>query len=476
MLEELGAGLHEVARRKLRRTAARVQPRAHQQLRAARTRHRNVGESALLALRVHADGEPVLLLHPLLIGGRRLLLALNIQVERRQVRVVPSQRVGQIPTLRQPRLLVGRIDLPRHGFLALSVGGEHPVAQAEDGDAVPLQALRAVDSQDLDGLRVRLAQGSLQPLLAFVGHAQVREERPQRRARRLLLVGGGHRNELVQRGSAPHRQGVRDDVVQGAHDEDCTLNLLGDRAPNALTHRAQTLPQQPHAARSLLADRGAPLHSPPGVGRVVHRVQENGLVGAGPLVACQGARPVAQRDQVGGPQVNARQEARQPRGGRHVVGQLQRRAHVLHGGLVQQPAQAHDLRRDTGLAQSGVNKGEILAAPTQDGDCAPLAILGRLRTDALHEVHRCGQRVLIHLRVRDLHGALPRSLPGNQDRRLCLERVLALLIGGHLTQGRCHAIRRVQNRHVVTPRGGQREGLPGLGRSALETIQEGLQG
>ena len=247
-------------------------------------------------------------------------------------------------------------------------------------------------------------------------------------------------------------------------------------SPNALTHRAQTLPHQPHAARSLLADRGAALHSPPGVGRVVHRVQENGLVGAGPLLACQGARPVAQRDQVGGPQVNARQEARQPRGGRHVVGQLQRRAHVLHGGLVQQPAQAHDLRRDAGLAQSGVNKGEILAAPTQDGDCAPLAILGRLRTDALHEVHRCGQRVLIHLRVRDLHGALPRSLPGNQDRRLCLERVLALLIGGHLTQGRCHAIRRVQNRHVVTPRGGQREGLPGLGRSALETIQEGLQG
>ena len=68
-----------------------------------------------------------------------------------------------------------------------------------------------------------------------------------------------------------------------------------------------------------------------------------------PLRTRQEARPVPQRHQVGGPQVDARQEARQPRGGRHVVRQLQGRAHILHSGLIQQATQPDNLRGDPRL-------------------------------------------------------------------------------------------------------------------------------
>ena len=92
-----------------------------------------------------------------------------------------------------------------------------------------------MDGQDLHGVRVRLAHRSIQPILAFLDHVQIREERPEGRTRSLLLVGSSHRNELIERCTPTHRQRIRDHIVQGAHDEDRPLHLLGDRTPHPLT-------------------------------------------------------------------------------------------------------------------------------------------------------------------------------------------------------------------------------------------------
>ena len=195
-----------------------------------------------------------------------------------------------------------------------------------------------------------------------------------------------------------------------------------------------------------------------------------------PLRTRQEARPVPQRHQVGGPQVDARQEARQPRGGRHVVRQLQGRTHVLHSGLIQQATQSHNLRGDTGLPQGGIDQREVLATPAEDCNRSPLAVLDRLRAHPLHEVDHRRQGLVVGLRIGDLDPALPRARTRHQNRRLRLERVLTLLIGSYLPQRCCHAIRRVQNRHVVAPRGGQGEGLVFLGAPRLKALQERLQG
>ena len=69
-----------------------------------------------------------------------------------------------------------------------------------------------------------------------------------------------------------------------------------------------------------------------------------------------------------------------------------------------------------------------------------------------------------------------RSVSRDQDGRLGLEALLALLVCGDLTQGRGHAIRRVQDRLIVAPGRGQGERLTLLCLPRLESIQEGLQG
>ena len=168
--------------------------------------------------------------------------------------------------------------------------------------------------QNLYGARVGFTQRRFQAFFSFVGHPQVREERPERRARGLLIVCGGHGNKLVERGAASHRQWVRNHVVQGAHDEDRALDLLGDRASHALTHLTQPFAQQTHAAHRLLADCGPPLGRPPRLRRRIHRIQKNRLMRVNTLLPRQETRPVAQRHQVGRTQVNASQQTSQPRG------------------------------------------------------------------------------------------------------------------------------------------------------------------
>ena len=198
-------------------------------------------------------------------------------------------------------------------------------------------------------------------------------------------------------------------------------------------------------------------------------------MGVCPLRAGEDARPVAQRHQVRGPQVDARQQARQPRGGLDVISQLQRGAHVLHGGLVEQTAESHDLRRDTGVTQGSVHVREVLAAPAQHRDRAPLAALARMGAHAAGEVNDGTQRGLVVRGVRDIDMPGPRSVSRDQDGRLGLEALFALLIRGDLAQGRSHAIRCVQDRLVVAPGGGQGERLALLCLPRLESIQEGLQ-
>ena len=82
---------------------------------------------------------------------------------------------------------------------------EHAVTHTKDDDAVPLQALRAVNRQDLHGLGIRLTQRRIESVLALIRHIQIGQERPEGRAGRLLLVGRGHGDELVQRGTPTHR-------------------------------------------------------------------------------------------------------------------------------------------------------------------------------------------------------------------------------------------------------------------------------
>ena len=357
----------------------------------------------------------------------------------------------QIAPLRQPSLFVGRLIVPRHGLLALPVGGKNTVAETKDDDSVPLESLRSVYRQNLYGARVRFTQRRFQTFFSFVSHPQVGEERPERRARCVLVVCGGHGDELVERGAASHRQWVRDHVVQGAHDEDRALDLLGDRASHALAHLTQPLAQQTHSAHRLLADCGPPLGRPPGLRRGIHRIQENRLMRVNTLLTCQETRPVAQRHQVGRTQVNASQQASQPRGCLDVVCQFQGGAHILHGRLIEQPAQAHNLRGDASLAQRGIDEREVLASPTKDGNSASLTVLRRLRAYTPHKVDGRGQGLVVGLRIRDVHRAAPRPTPGNQDGRLRFERILSLLIGRHFPQGCRHPIGRIQNRHVVTP-------------------------
>ena len=100
-------------------------------------------------------------------------------------------------------------------------------------------------------------------------------------------------------------------------------------------------------------------------------------MGTGPLPTSQDTRPVAERHQVGGTQIDARQETRQPRGRRHVVAELQSSAHILHGRLVEQPAQPHNLRGDPRLTKRSVDQREVLAAPAQDGNASARTVLAR---------------------------------------------------------------------------------------------------
>ena len=169
------------------------------------------------------------------------------------------------------------------------------------------------------------------------------------------------------------------------------------------------------------------------------------------LLPRQETRPVAQRHQVGRTQVNASQQTSQPRGCLHVVCQFQGGAHILHGRLIEQTTQAHDLRGDASIAQRGIDEREVLASPTKDGNRASLTILRRLRAYTPHEVDGRGQGLVVGLRIRDVHRAAPRPTPGNQDGRLRLERILSLLIGRHFPQGCRHPVRSVQDRHVVSP-------------------------
>ena len=472
--EQLRARLHQVAGGLPRGRTRPIDPRAHEELDAPSARHRHVRQAALLALRVHSQGAPVVPLHPLRIRGRGLGLALHVQQERRQIRAVPAQRVRQRARIRQPGSSDRRLIQPRHS-LALVVRREDAVTQPEDDDAIPLEALGGVDRHDLHSARIWLPQGCLEPVLALVGHAQVGQERAEGGPRRILLVGRRHRDELVEGRAPAHRQRIGDHVVQRAHDEDRPLDLLGDRAPHALANLPQALAQQPHAAHRLLADRRPPLSRPPRLRRRIHRIQKDRLVGVRPLRAGENARPVAQRHQVGGPQVNARQQARQPRGGLNVISQFQRGAHVLHGGLVKQTAEPHDLRRDTRVTQGSIHVREVLAAPAQHRDRAPLAALARLGAHAAGEVDHGTQRGLVVGGVGDVDMPGPRSVSRDQDGRLGLEVLFALLVRGDLAQGRGHAIRCVQDRLVVAPGGGQGERLALLCLPRLESIQEGLQ-
>ena len=464
-------GLHEVARRVARRSARTVHPRAYQQLRAARPRHRHIRQAALLALRVLAQARLVVALQPLLESGGRLRLALHVQVEVRQVHAVAAQRVGQCARVAHPPRVRGRTVPPVHGP-PLRMRGEHAVVHREDDDPVPFQALGGVDRHDLHGLRVRLRHGGLQSVLPLVRHVQVREERGQGGARHLRLVGGRHVHESVQGRPPARRQRVGDHVVEDPHDGDRALHLLHDRAARARAHRAQPRPQGPHAAHRLPADRRAPprpaARAPPRLRRVVHGVQQHRPVGVAPLLAGQMARPVAQRHQVGGAQVDARQQPRQPRRGLHVVGQHQGRARVLHGRLVQQAPQADDLRRHARLPQSHVHVGEVGAPAAQDRGGGPFALPSAPRPVGGHEVHDRAQGRAVVLRVGDVHPPLPRPRPGAQHRGLGGPGVLA--------QGCGHAVRGPQDVPVVAPRGRQGEGLARLGGPVLEAVEEALQG
>ena len=310
--EQLCARLHQITGGLARARTRPIDPRAHEELDAPSTRHRHVSQAAFLALRVHTQRAPVVPLHPLRIGGRGLGLPLHIQQERRQIRTIPAQRVRQGAGIREPCGTDRRLIQPRHR-LAFVVRREDSIAQPEDDDAVPLEPLGGMDRHDLHGTRVRLPQGRLEPVLALVGHAQVGQERAEGGPRRVLLVSRRHRDELIERGAPAHRQRIGDHVIQRAHDEDRPLDLLGDRTPHALAYLPQALAQQPHAAHRLLADRGPPLGRPPRLRRRIHRIQKDRLVRVRPLRAGEDTRPIAQRHQVGGPQVDARQQARQPR-------------------------------------------------------------------------------------------------------------------------------------------------------------------
>ena len=147
-----------------------------------------------------------------------------------------------------------------------------------------------------------------------------------------------------------------------------------------------------------------------------------------PLRAGQDTRPIAQRHQVGGTQVDAGQQARQPRGCLDVIGQLQRGAHVLHRRLVEQTAEPHDLRRDSRVAQGRVHVREVLASPAQHRDRAPLATLARLGAHAAHEVDDGPQRSLVVGGVGDVNVPGSSSVSRDQDGRLGLEVLLALLV------------------------------------------------
>ena len=474
MLEELGTGIHQIARRMRHLLIEPRHPGAHQQLSAARTRHGHVGQATLLTLRVFPEGSTVLALQPLFEGSRRILCPLNVELKRRQICSIPSQRMRQRAGVGHPCLVRGRIIRPRSA-LAL-VQGERAIGQPKHHNPIPFKALRAVDGQDLHGIRVRLAQRSIQPVLTFLRHVQIRQERPEGRTRSLLLVGCSHRNELIERRTPAHRQRIRDHVVQGAHDEDHALDLLGNGTPHALANLPQTFTKQPHAAHGLLADRGPALGRPPGRRRVIDSVQEHCLVRAGPLLTCQETRPVTQRHQVGRTQVNASQQTSQPRGCLHVVCQFQGGAHILHGRLIEQTAQAHDLRRDPSLTQGIVDQRKVPTLPAQHGDAAPLAVLNRLRAHPLHEIDHRAERLIVILRESNVDGSGPRPTPGNQDGGLRLELLLAHLEGGHLTQGRRHPVRSVQDRHVVSPGSRQGERLSLFRCAGLETLQERLQG
>ena len=474
VLKELGAGIHQVARRMRHLLIEPRRPGAHQQLSAARTRHGHVGQATLLTLRVLPEGSTVLALQPLLEGSRRILCPLNVELKRRQICSIPSQRMRQRAGVGHPCLVRGRIIRPRSA-LAL-VQGERAIGQPKHHNPIPFKALRAVDGQDLHGVRVRFAQRCIQPILAFLCHIQIRQERPEGRTRGFLLVGRSDRNELIERRTPTHRQRIRDHIVQGAHDEDRPLDLLGNGTPHTLANLPQAFTKQPHAAHGLLADRGPPLGRPPGLRRGIHRIQKDRLMRVNTLLTCQETCPVAQRHQVGCTQVNASQQASQPRGCLHVVCQFQGGAHILHGRLIEQTTQAHDLRRDPSLTQGIVDQRKVPTLPAQHGDAAPLAVLNRLRAHPLHEIDHRAERLIVILRESNVDGSGPRPTPGNQDGGLRLELLLAHLEGGHLPQGCRHPVRSLQDRHIVAPRGRQRERLSFFGRARLETIQEGLQG
>ena len=178
-------------------------PRPHEQLRAARTRHRHVRQATLLTLRMLAEGSTVFALQPLLKRGRRLLLALDIELEGRQIGLIPAPRVRQRAVIRHPSRRLGRLIPPRPRLAPMR--REHAVTHAKVDDAVPLQTLRAVNRQDLHGLGVRLAERRIESILALIRHIQIGQERPKGRTGRLLLVGRSHGDELVQRGAPTHR-------------------------------------------------------------------------------------------------------------------------------------------------------------------------------------------------------------------------------------------------------------------------------
>ena len=282
---------------------------------------------------------------------------------------------------------------------------EGAIGQSEDNNPVPFQALRAVDRQDLDSVRIRLAQRRIQPVLAFLCHVQIRQEGPKGRTRRFLLVCRSDRNELIECRAPTHRQRIRDHVIERAHDENRSLDLLGDGTPHALTNLMQALAQQPHAAHCFLTDRGMSLSRPTGRWRVIDSIQEHGLVRACSLPARQDPSPVTQSHQVGRPQVNACQQTREPRGRFDVVGQLQRGAHVLDGRLIEETAQADDLRGNARLAQRVIDQRKITTLPTEHGYAPALTALSRLRAHPPHEINHRAQGLVVVLREGNVDGS-----------------------------------------------------------------------
>ena len=344
-------------------------------LAVAGARQRDVGQPQLLLGVVAAGGLPVLL--------QRVLV---VPAELWQVGCVAAQRRGQ--------------DRGRGGPQgAGAVRGEPGLAHPDQEHGGPLQALGAVDGEQLD--RVGLGGGGQVEAGTVLLGGQVGQQRRQRHLAVDAPEVGDGLDEQVEV-LAPRRRRRSD----GGGELDVDAGGVHDPAHQV----EQRLPHVGAQGAELLGEQGEPLARRRGVRRrtgVVQRVVQRGHLGrvhpvgdrqqlltdagddlrGAPAAAREPGGPLLEQVQVARPHGPAGPGEQRQQGGVRgdVLHQVQGGHDLGHLGQAQQPGQADDLDRDLGPGQRVEHLGGVRVVAHQHPDVGPgaaLVVLG---------AHRAGQ-------------------------------------------------------------------------------------